>query len=70
MFWVSLQTSTACCAEASDLSYFLFGLSSQVLAEKMLVPEPEGTHSAVRFQFLAVLNVSLQASLGTLGRRI
>lgn len=69
MFWASLQTSMAC-AEASDLGYFLFGLSSQVLAEKMLVPEPETTHSAVRFQFLAVLNVSLQASLGTLGRHI
>lgn len=58
------------CTEASDLGYFLFSLSSQVLAEKTLVPEPEATHSAVRFQFLAVLNVSLQASLGTLGRCI
>lgn len=41
------------CVEAFDLGYFLFWLSRQILAEKKLVPEPEATDSAVRFQFLA-----------------
>lgn len=58
------------CLEVSYLSYFLIWLSGWVLAENMMVPEPEATYSAVRFQFLAVLSVSLQASLGTHGRHI
>lgn len=41
------------CVEASDLGYFLFWLSCQIVAEKKLVPEPEATYSAVRYQFLA-----------------